>query len=553
MLRTKPTLTYSGLTVIVSNPSRMDHFSLCSGNGGVMFNSWCLRPEFNQMQVDFRVMEDDSSFLAGTKAILLMGEAAMHKFAPDTKGNTLNEMRGSPLMVRGIPAVASYFYQDCVDFKDHESRLNKESKNYNDPDDEDYKGTDDDEAEGDVKRHGSTSRSNYTFWLRADVRKLKTCIQNGGVWPKSTYPQPIYKIYPSSEEVVDVLSTTKGKWLDLDLETDYVKGNPHCRNVQCVGFSTDNGRSIYSVPILNHEYQYAYSSLPQILRALAVCISRNITVAHNGSAFDYPVLALKLGIPIVKCFDTLIAAHRFYPDVEKSLGHQVSLWLNERFHKDENPGCYRTHEDMMRTLRYCGKDVYTMSLVRQEMLLRAKRIPGMEASLECAMASIRPYVTMSLQGIRYDEDMRQRKIAENDKLMGQYLRIIRLLIGEGNMAQVEDAIKSKKKGAFPSSNPQCCRYFHGMLGYKTQQLGKANQHTGVRNPSLAKKAMFKLRLEYENPCIDFTIAYRGIKLETTTPLGFLAWKDANGKQPLPEEYANTITQPTSSGTQTPST
>lgn len=540
-MRTKPTLSYCGLTVVVSNPSRMDHSSLCSGNGGVMFNSWCLRPEFNQMQCDFRVMEDDSSFLPGTKAILLMGEAAMHKWAPDTKGNSLNEMRGSPLVVRGIPAVASYFYQDCVDFKDHESRLNKESKNYNDPDDEDYKNNEDDEDEGDVKRHGSTSRSNYTFWLRSDVRKLKTVVQNGGVWPESKYPKPTYKIYPSSEEVIDVLSTTKNSWLDLDLETDYVKGNPHCRNVQCIGWSIDNGRTVYSMPVLNHNYEHAYSAIPQILRAMAICIRDNVCVAHNGAAFDFPVLALKLGIPIVKSFDTLIAAHRFHPDVEKSLGHQVSLWLNERFHKDENPGCYRSHEDMMRTLKYCGKDVYTMSLIRQEMLLKAKRIPGMEDSIECAMRSIRPYMTMSLQGIRYDEQMRQKKIVENDKLMGQYLRMIRLLIGEQSYGEVATAVKSKHPGAFPSSNPQCCKYFHGMLGYKTQQLGKPNQHTGERKPSLAKKAMFKLRLEYENPVIDFTIAYRGTKLETTTPLGFLAWKNDQNKCPLPPEYESTIT------------
>lgn len=536
MLRTKPTLTYSGLTVIVSNSSRMDHTQLCSGNGGVFFNAHCLRPELNEMMVDFRVMEDESTFLPGTKAVLLMGEAAMHKWCSDTRGNTLNEMRGSPLNVRGLPAVASYFYQDCVDFKDHESRLNKLSKNYEDPEDEDYRGGDGDEAEGDVKRFGNTSRSNYAFWLRADVRKLKAAIQNGGHWPTRKYPEPVYKVYPSSEEVINVLTNARNVWLELDLETDYVKGNPHCRNVLCFSFSVDNGLTVYCVPVLTNEYTPAYSSIHLILRALAVCMSRNTTVAHNGAAFDFPVLALKLGLGIGKVFDTLIAAHRIYPNIEKSLGHWVSLLLNERFHKDENPGVYRTYDDMMRMLRYCGKDVYTMSCIRQEQLALASRIPGLRESIDCAMDSIRPYMVCSLQGIRYDETMRQGKIKENDRLMGQYLRMITLLIGETAMEEIQSVIKSKKKGALPSSNPQACKYFHGMLGYKTQQLGRPNQQTGVRNPSLAAKSMYKLRLEYDNPVIELCIAYRGTKLETTTPLGFLAWKDDNNKTPLPEGY-----------------
>ena len=40
--------------------------------------------------------------------------------------------------------------------------------------------------------------------------------------------------------------------------------------------------------------------------------------------------------------------------------------------------------------------------------------------------------------------------------------------------------------------------------------------------------MYKLRLKYENPVIDLCNIYRGVKLETTTPLGFIPWKYDNG-------------------------
>lgn len=504
VIRHLPKLKYCGLTVILSNPSRFDKVNLLSGPANVLFNEHCLRPQYNSMQCDIRVMEDKTPFIEGTKCVLLLGEAALHEWVPFSRRNTLNELRGTVLSCRDIPTIASYFPQDAADSKAYEQTLNPESKEYTIDDD-----FSDDVDEGDAKSHGNTKRSNYAFWLKSDIGKAKQILNNGV--PSSF--QPIYKIYPSSSEVINTLTNTKGIYLDLDIETDYEE-----QNLLCFSFSVDDGKTVYAVPVLDHEYKWAYSSLHYILRALAVAMRDNITVAHNGASFDFFVLASKYGIPVGRAFDTMLAMHRCFPDVEKSLGHCTSFWTWESFHKDEDSRAYRTREHMTEKLKYCAKDVFTMSLVRQAIQQYATRIPGLEASIKCAMDSIRPYLIMTLQGMRYSQESVDFTKKENDRLMMQYLRIINLLIGEHGMAECKRSVKGKAKG-FAGSNTQCCNYFHEQLGYPVVARSSKTQ-----KPTLGKSALYKLALKHENPVITFTLMYRILAKEYGT-LKFTPWKN----------------------------
>lgn len=507
---------------------------LLSANGGTMFNDWCLRPEFNTMQCDIRLADDTSPFLEGTRGIILLGEYAMHKYVESARGNILNELRGSPFYVQGIPAICSFFPQDAVDFKNYEKEHNTEQKTWTSEEEVS------EEDEGDVKRFAHTKRSNFAFWLQQDCKKLKRLLHSEKTtWPIE--PEPTYRIYPPADEVINALLSTENGVMDFDMETDYEE-----RNMQCFSFSFDS-RIVYSVPVLDFNYQWAYSSLHYIIRALVIAMSRNTVVAHNGAGFDFPVLGYKYRIPISRPYDTMIAQHRIYPDVEKSLGHCTSLWTYQRFHKDENPGCYFTQEQMMNTLRYCGKDVFTMSLIRKAQYEFAKTIPGLLDSIECANNSIRPYLTTSLQGIPYNEAKRQAKLKENDALMTQYLRCINLLVGEHNIETIrKSSTKGKSKGVLPSSNPQATYYFHEMLGYRVVGRGKPSKKDGTRKPSLAKKNLYKLRLLYNNPVIDFCNLYRSTKLESSTPLGFIPFKDDNNKVINPNTYGKLHSTSTSS-------
>jgi len=507
MLRNKPKSRYNGLTVIMSNPSRFDHVYLLSANGGVLFND-CLQPEYNQMMCDVRVMEDKTPFIEGTKCILLLGEHAMKEWCPESCGNTLNELRGSLLTVKGLPAIASYFPQDACDMKNWEQQHNEDSKEF-EGDTEIPLGDEDDE--GDVKRLSPTKRSNYAFWLEKDIEKCKQILH--GLQSTRTVQEAHYHIYPTAEEVIYQLTTNKNGYFYFDMETDYEE-----QNLLCFAFSFD-GVNIYSVPILDCNYRPAYSVYHHILRALAIAIRDNIIVAHNGAGFDFFVLAYKYHIPVNKCYDTMLAMHRCYPSIEKSLGHCTSLWTWEKFHKDSDSHSYFTREHMTQKLKYCGKDVYTMVLIKQAIDKYAKTIPGLEDSIKCANDSIVPYLLMSLQGIAYDEEARKLITNENDKLMMQYIRMMNLLVGDQGLAEIKSYVKSFK-GNFTASNKQCCAYFHDILGYPV--LFRSPQ-SGL--PSLGKKIMYRLAMKYpDNAVIAVLLKYRKVQKETSA-LKFIPWRN----------------------------
>jgi len=519
MLRNKPKLKYCGLTVVLSNPSRFDRVSLLSATGGHVFNDHCLRPDFNVMQCDIRVSDDKSPLLPDTKCVLLLGEGAMRSWLPETRNNSLGEMRGSVFIVNNIPHIPSFFPQDAADSRAYEQQLNPQSKDYM----VDGDGDDDTESYDSVKRHGATKRGNYAFWLRADTSKAKAIIHNGGKVPTPEFPQPNYRIYPSSDEVIQVLLSTKNQVLYFDIETDYEE-----QNLQCFAFSFD-GKVVYSVPILDYHYKWAYSSVHHIMRALAVAVRDNTVLAHNGAAFDFFVLASKYSIPVVNCYDTMLAMHRCFPDIEKSLGHCVSYWTWEKFHKGEDSDGYMTQAQMMDRLRYCGKDVYTMFLIHQAITKYAKSIPGLSHSISVAMDSIRPYLTTTLVGIKTDAEMVRKAAKENDRLMMQYDRIIKWFIGPSGLSEVQSGAKGKKM--FAGSNKQCCKYFHEALGYPVVARSIKTQE-----PSLAKKAMFKLALKHDNPVIQLTLAYREVSKEYGT-FKFTPWimdDGTHGKQSILE-------------------
>ncbi len=260
---------------------------------------------------------------------------------------------------------------------------------------------------------------------------------------------------------------------------------------------------IYCVPVLDIHYRSFYDRLPHIFKALTIAFKNNCVVAHNGAVFDFFIFAYKYGIPIGRnVYDTLVANHRIYPEVEKSLGHCISLHTYLPYHKNEGTHEYRTLSQAEQLWSYCNKDVYGMMLVHLAQLAHASKDSGLMASIEQAMRSIRPYLICSLTGIKYNEEKRKKWIENSDKLMMQYMRIMQILHGKS----VEPLISNKK----------CVEYFHNRMGYSSVK------RTPKGNPSLSADALFKLRLHNENPVIDTLLAYRRKQKETGV-LGFKPW------------------------------
>lgn len=472
-----------------------------------MFERECLeRVGININRCEVRLKEDDKPLLTGTKAILLLGEPTLHNKIAGAGNNTLGELRGSPLRDKdGTVAIASYSPQDCVDIVDWEQKLNP-LLNLGDDSEGDSDTESNLSALAEKRRHGKTNRKNWAFWLWKDCEKISKLLDNGGRIPEEVKPN--YIIYPSAEEIITLLTSTKNADFYFDCETDTEL------NFTCFSFSFGLP-TVYVVPIVRHSYTWAYERLPNVFKALAIAIRDNCIVAHNGASFDFWVLAYKYGIPIgKKSYDTMIAMHRCFPEVEKSLGHGTSLWTWQPFHKDEGNFAYGSESQARSLWEYCGKDTYTMILIKEAITRYAKTKPGLEDSINMAMDSIRPYLVSSLLGIKFDDGIRQDTIKENDRMMMQHLRMLDVLVGKDWLKR----IKGNGKSPMPSSNTQCVKYFHDLLGYPV--VGRSKKTT---RPSLGKKNIYKLKLKVNNPVLDICVSYRETMKESGT-LNFTPYK-----------------------------
>src|SRR5882724_3209684 len=93
MLYSPPSHAYTGLTFILSKPSRFDTIQLISGYASKFFDS-CLKP-LTRFQCDIRTLEFHlkgiKPLLPNTKVVILLGEEASKIFIPNL---SLNESRG---------------------------------------------------------------------------------------------------------------------------------------------------------------------------------------------------------------------------------------------------------------------------------------------------------------------------------------------------------------------------------------------------------------------------------------------------------------------------
>jgi len=493
-MKTLPRFTYNGLTVVLSNPSRNDKIKLLDGWAGSLFANEAL-DGLNINGCMICTADEPKDLLAGTKGLLLLGERAMKEWTTDGYDQySLNEQRGCPLQNKwNIPCIASYLPQDCVDMKDWESVHNPLAKEeHNEKEDETE------------KRKGKTARSNYRFWLIQDTKKICKRIRVGS--SERDIIQVSTIIYPSSEEIIKTLREVKNEEIYLDIETD-----EHL-HITCIGLGIDN--VIFVIPFLRYNYESGYANLAQILQALSICFRDNIIVGHNSAAFDLLVLAGKYKVHVGhRNVDTMLAWHRMYPEVEKSLGHVMSALTWEPYHKDEFVRASSAQQER-KLWEYNAKDVYGTMLIWKAMKQCATSIPGLRESIEQSNRLIRPSLITTLQGIRFDQAKREAMMTENDKLCNAYTRLIKLALGP----ELYKIIQNKSDANMAGSPKQCVKYFHDIMGYKV--VGK----TPKKEPSLAADNMYKLKLRYpDNFIIDLILAYRERAKETGS-LKFNEWK-----------------------------
>lgn len=436
--------------LILTTPTR---FGLAKGSAFDWFEQGCLPSGIKLEECKILEKYDGGSY---PRCLILGGEAFNRHFPGLT---SVERYRGGLLNLNNIPTTVTFHPQDADDFKSYDE--------------------DEEEAGGDEKDVTLTQKRNYRFWIRSDTRKLLTK-------PIKPRQKEEIVIAPNLESITKLLSNCLGQRIFLDIECR--RGD---QSLNCIGLAINNG-PVYVIPIYDYRNNLFYSSPYNFFRALSLALVSNTVIIHNAM-FDLFVLCYRYRCLFSwSVFDTMLAHHRCFPEVEKDLGHVISYWTWLPFHKDENVEFPRNAGQQEQLWNYNAKDVYAMREVYKEQLSYIED-RGLSSSVARANNCVYPYLCTTLIGLSFAENECSAKRAELRARLVQLERIARILIGRSNFN--------------PNSTQQAINFFHKTLNYDVQG------RTDSGAPSLGRKELFKLRLKYPNPLIDVIINYRLLQKE----------------------------------------
>lgn len=478
-----PTFPYSGITIILDKPSRHDARQLISGYAGEYLLK-ALHPYLRQ-QFDIRTLDEKSSIRDDTKGILLLGpDAVQYVTSTSNTEHALLRYRGSPFFKNNICCVPTFAPQDAYDRRD-----------YSEHDGDDENEDNEKESEKDFQK---TRRVNWRFWMQNDTRKLIDIVRYGikqREYPKVSY----YPDYAVFREFAN--STTERNVISIDIET-----NRH-RQITCIGIG--NNRQCYVIPFIRYDNSLAYDKLTigKFLCTIAELFDKHTIVGHNISAFDLIVLAHHYGI----CFpgdvkDTMIMHHYAFLELEKSLGHCISLYLQEVYHKDEGNFNPHNREQESQLWEYNAKDVIRTLHIYQELLEYSNKAKGLKEAFDTGNRTIRVYSTATVQGARIDTDELKKQF-DNANLRVELLR------------HVLKAITHRDINA--NSWQQVDHYLYDLLGYKRPPKKQVGEK--LVGQATSKKQLYKLYAKYGIPSLRVILAIR-VTRKKASDLQFTLWK-----------------------------
>lgn len=398
------------------------------------------------------------------------------KWLSIANGKTLDSFRG--VVHRsggGTPYIATYWPQDACDLRAVEAELQaaEESDEVLDTD-------------GDAKSTSPTKRSNYRFWFNRDVEKLLTLT--------TIEPPAAKEFYAETSEQALAIFSYEGP-IFLDIECD-----PKTNTLLCIALAVGNS-PVVSVPV--YDWNSNLRCGPAFFARLVREMKRRRVVIHNA-LFDLLFMALHYGIPFgTDIFCTMCAGHRIWPEAEKSLAHQQTLYTNRAFHKDEGGTFQPRNRAQYDTLRrYNVKDVIALREIYYGQLAYAAKDPGLSASVEQVAAEQADAAFMSIHGMPFNFLKRNNLVRQCEARHADLKRVLRMLVGYDLNAGSPD---------------QVAKYLHVQLGYspeKTTEKGAA---------SVAGDALYKIKIKHpKNVAIDVILEMRRmVKLKGM--LGFKEW------------------------------
>lgn len=412
---------------------------------------------------------------SGIKKIIFAGAKSLD-YLPAAKGKTLDAFRGvvyiSPTKTQYI---VTYWPQDCVDAWAVEDSLEGEGDNEDILDKDDGKST------------SPTKRSNYSFWFAQDIKKLLTYD------PEKVQPEPQTVSCQRADEATRVFNYDGPIFFDIET-------HPKTNTLTCLAIACGES-PVYSVPVYDWggNLNVGVVFFARLVREM----KRRRVVIHNA-LFDLCFLAAFYKIPFgTDIYDTMVAGHRIFPEAEKSLAHQATIYSNRPFHKDEAGNFDPRNRAQFEQLRaYNIKDVIVLREIYLGQLEVCRHDSGLQDSVDQASKSLADYAFMSLHGMHFDPVKRQYIVRRCEERYKQLSRILKILVGFD---------------LNPGSPDQVVKYLHTQMRYKAEKT------TDKGAPSVAGDALYKIKLKHpKNVAIDVIFEMRRmVKLKGM--LGFQQW------------------------------
>jgi hypothetical protein len=379
----------------------------------------------------------------------------------------LNKHRGYVLRKTpaGPPIIATYAPIDAWSFKAQ---------------DED----DDDDDAADEKDVANTKRQNYFFWMLADFAKL--------VKPAFTPPRNFTTtIKPTASAVTKWIDgRAPGSRIILDIET---RIQDH--SLDCIGLGDCGRYNSIVIPFYDWRNVTVYSAkeLALIWRSLYKLFRRpDITIVGHNLAFDLSVLAARYCLPLpINIYDTMLAMHRQFPLVEKSLSHAISFYTDAGRNHKGDIAINTTATNYQQLLRYNGDDLSLTAAVLAGQAQYHAADPALAHAVAEANKLQLVTLNMSLAGICVDLDqlaIHKRRLAARNKFLTACCAFLSGL-DEFN----------------PASPKQVAEYFYDRLRYEVPEYTK----TGAR--SAGTKTLYKLQVKQNNPLIPLIIETREVR------------------------------------------
>jgi len=190
--------------------------------------------------------------------------------------------------------------------------------------------------------------------------------------------------------------------IDIEGGVDYVS---------CVGFAASANDAVV-VPFIKADgtSYWCEDDEVELWEAVAAVLSDPaVPKVLQNYLYDAFVLAWSYGILIRGLADDIMLKHfELYPEFEKSLGFQTSIYTRHPFYKFE-----RKSDDETVQLTYCGKDCCRTFEINEH--LEPLLMPGQAKHYRANIELLAPLIYMELRGMRFDHEAAQQRLAATTK------------------------------------------------------------------------------------------------------------------------------------------